>query len=412
MASRTRLDPAALAVALAGALVVAWMGLREFAFSDYELEALPSFTALAHGDVGGFFAAMPVYGGSLVIRAPFALLPDLWGGGSLAVYRSVAVPGLLAGVWLGLVLDRRMRKAGERLAARRVALLVCAASPVSVLALQIGHPEEILGAGLCVGAILLAARDHALLAGLLLGLALANKAWAVLAVVPVLLALPRRRGLALVVAGGVAAAIVVPVLKLMDAPANFLLTNTSEIFQPWQVWWFAGDTGQVVQGFYGVKPDYRAAPEWMSTLARPAVLAVCVGLALAWAWTGRRRPRFPDVLLLLAVVMLARCLVDPWNTSYYHLPFLFALVTWEVHARRGVPLLALTATLATWATFDLLPRYVAPDVQSLSYLAWAAPLAVALGLRLFAPTRFARLADPVSSRLRARLPTLGALVRP
>ncbi|HET8644488.1 MAG TPA: glycosyltransferase 87 family protein, partial [Vicinamibacteria bacterium] len=310
MAARTRLDPAALMLALAGALVIGWMGLREFAFSDYELEALPSFTALAHGDVAGFFAAMPVYGGSLVIRGPFALLPDLWGGGSLAVYRSVAAPGLLAGVWLGLVLDRRMRAAGQGLGARRVALLVCAANPVSLLALQIGHPEEILGAALCVGAVLVAARDHAALAGLLLGLALANKAWAVLAVVPVLLALPRRRGLALAVAAAVAAVIVVPVLKLMDAPANFLLTNTSEIFQPWQVWWFAGETGHVVQGFYGVKPDYRAAPDWMSSLARPATLGLGLALALAWAWTGRRRPRFPDVLLLLAFVMLARCLVD------------------------------------------------------------------------------------------------------
>jgi hypothetical protein len=31
-----------------------------------------------------------------VLRAPFALLPDLWGGGDNALFRSMAVPCLLA----------------------------------------------------------------------------------------------------------------------------------------------------------------------------------------------------------------------------------------------------------------------------------------------------------------------------
>ena len=70
---------------------------------------------------------------------------------------------------------------------------LCAANPITLRALDIGHPEELLGAVLCAGAVLAALRGRATLAGVLLGLAMANKAWAVLAIGPVLLALPERR---------------------------------------------------------------------------------------------------------------------------------------------------------------------------------------------------------------------------
>ncbi len=75
-----------------------------FAWSDYEAEARPAFEALVHGHLALFLQLTPVYGGSLVLRAPFALAPELWGGGELAVYRMVALPCLLSaaalGVWL------------------------------------------------------------------------------------------------------------------------------------------------------------------------------------------------------------------------------------------------------------------------------------------------------------------------
>jgi hypothetical protein len=46
-------------------------GMLSPAFSDYELEAEPSLQALREGDVDGFLALAPVYGGSLILRAPF-----------------------------------------------------------------------------------------------------------------------------------------------------------------------------------------------------------------------------------------------------------------------------------------------------------------------------------------------------
>jgi len=83
-------------LAAAGTATMAWLGLYGFAWSDYETEARPAFGALTHGHVLEFLRLAPAYGGSLVERAPFALLPGLWGGGELAVYRMVALPCLLA----------------------------------------------------------------------------------------------------------------------------------------------------------------------------------------------------------------------------------------------------------------------------------------------------------------------------
>src|SRR5271169_138788 len=99
-------------LAAAGTATMAWLGLYGFAWSDYETEARPAFEALAHGHLIGFLRLAPAYGGSLVERAPFALLPGLWGGGALAVYRMVALPCLLAVALLGVWLVARMRARG------------------------------------------------------------------------------------------------------------------------------------------------------------------------------------------------------------------------------------------------------------------------------------------------------------
>jgi hypothetical protein len=89
-------------LALTGSAALAWLGLYGFAWNDYEEEARPAFDALVHGHVTAFLRLAPAYGGSLVERAPFALVTRLWGGGELAVYRMVAVPCLLAAALLGV----------------------------------------------------------------------------------------------------------------------------------------------------------------------------------------------------------------------------------------------------------------------------------------------------------------------
>ena len=125
------------------------------------------------------------------------------------------------------------------------------ANPLTLRALELGHPEELLGGALCVAAVLLAARERPLWAGLALGLAIANKEWALLAVGPVLLALAPRPGawqwrrviLCLLCAGAVAAMVLAPLALV--APSGFAAprgaaTPQQEVFLPWQVWWFFG----------------------------------------------------------------------------------------------------------------------------------------------------------------------------
>ena len=62
----------ALLGALLGVAALCWLGLLDFAWSDYDREAAPALRPLAEGRVADFLALAPTYGGSLVLRAPTA----------------------------------------------------------------------------------------------------------------------------------------------------------------------------------------------------------------------------------------------------------------------------------------------------------------------------------------------------
>jgi hypothetical protein len=388
---RLRVRENALCAFLAGAgsATIAWLGLYGFAWSDYDTEARPAFTALTHGHVLEFLRLAPAYGGSLVERAPFALLPGVWGGGQLAVYRMVALPCLLAVAALGVWLVAQMRAAERPTLWRAVALGICVANPLTLRALELGHPEELLGGALCIAAVLLAAREHPLWAGLALGLAIANKEWALLAVGPVLLALPSRRALFMASAGAVAAIVLAP-LALVGSSGFVASTRgaaapPSTIFQPWQAFWFFGHHGAAVHGLFGeVKPGYRTAPGWVGILSHPLIVAVSWPLTvLAWR---RGRSGQSDALLLLALLLLLRCVLDTWDTVYYPIPFVLALLAWEsLGERRRPAVLALSSTVLAWVSFQWLPVHVSADLQAAFFLAWSLPLAAVLGLWLYAP---------------------------
>jgi hypothetical protein len=410
----------------AGSATIAWLGLYGFAWSDYESEAKPAFDALTDGHVLEFLRLAPAYGGSLVERTPFALLPGLWGGGTLAVYRMVALPCLLAAAALAVWLCARMRATSSSRLARAVTLGVCVANPLTLEALELGHPEELLGACLCVGAVLLAGGGRPIWAGVLLGLAIANKEWALLAVGPVLLALPRdaetslsdiassrtkavlraralgRRRVILCLTStcAVAAAVLAPLMLVSSgrfaANTSAVASSQSAIFQPWQVWWFFGWHGPLVHGLFGVpKLSYRTGPAWASEISHPLIVVVGFGLAAA-LWMRRRRRAetttlsVRDALLTLALVLLARCVLDTWDTTYYALPFVVALLSWEMcgESAHHPPLLALMSTILAWESFQGLPAQGAsPDTQAALFLAWTLPLGAMLALRLYAPRR-------------------------
>jgi hypothetical protein len=397
MRSRVRENALCVFLAAAGSATMAWLALYGFAWNDYEVEAQPAFSALTHGHLLDFLRLAPAYGGSLVERAPFALMPGLWGGGELAVYRLVALPCLLAAAALGVWLVAQMRVAERPTLWRAVVLGVCVANPLTLRTLELGHPEELLGGALCVAAVLLAARDRPLWAGVLLGLAIANKEWALLAVGPVLLALPSRRALCMLSAGAVTAIILAP-LALVGSSGFIASTRgaaapPSTIFQPWQAFWFLGHHGPVVHGLFGVvKPGYRTAPAWVGTVSHPLIIAIAAPLtALLW----RREHRQSDALLLLALLLLLRCLLDTWDTAYYLLPFVLALLAWEsLGDQRRPAVLALSSTVLAWISFQWLPLHVSADAQAIFFLAWSLPLAGVLGLWLYRPKLLSRRSRP------------------
>jgi Glycosyltransferase family 87 len=385
----------ALATLLACAMV-AYLGLENFAWSDYEHEVAPAFAALVHGHVGEFLRLAPAYGGSLVERAPFALLPSLWGGGALAVYRAAAAPCLLATALLGVWLLARMRAEGRPGPARALALLVCVANPMTLRALEIGHPEEVLGACLCVAAVLLAAGQRSLWAGLALGLAVANKEWALLAAGPVLLALPPGRRLSCsALAAAVAGAVLAP-LALVHAGSFVTTTRATAstggaIFEPAQLWWFFGHH---VSGAAAQAPGSRVGPAWIGAISHPSILVLGLLVSLE-LWRRERRAGATSArsaLLALALLLLLRCLLDTWDTSYYTLPFLLALLAWQVRGPLGeLPLLAAGSTALASVTFLWLPEHASNNLQAALFLAWSVPLAALLAAQLFTPSAFQRL---------------------
>jgi hypothetical protein len=408
---------------------MAWLGLYSFAWNDYEAEAEPALQALVHGHVLGFLQLAPLaYGGSLVERAPFALLAAPWGGDALAVYRLAALPCLAAAAALAVWLCAQLRAQRRSALSRALALALLVANPLTLDALELGHPEELLGASLCVAAVALAARRRAAWAAVALGLAIANKPWALLALGPVLLVLPagharwRARGACGLGALAVAAAVLAPLAlarsgSVLSADAG-VAAPSSTIFQPWQLWWFFGHHGALVHGLFGApKPGYRTGPAWAAAVSHPLVLGVGA-LVPALLWWRRRRRATPSVLaereglLALALLLLARCLLDTWDTAYYMLPFIFALTAWELDAparpsarARGVlaarlPVLALSGTLLAWVSCRWLPEHGAsPDLQAALFAAWALPLVVVLALALRSPARRARAAGGGRARL-------------
>ncbi|MBA2346801.1 MAG: hypothetical protein H0V81_00765 [Solirubrobacterales bacterium] len=401
---RRELPP--LLFCLVASCYLAAIGLVDFAFSDYDIEALPSATAIAEGRWGDFYDAAPLYGGSLLLRAPFARVTALLGGGELAVFRAFAVPAILAAAALGMVLFHRLR-ARSPLGAW-VALALCIVHPLFFAALQFGHAEELLGGVLCAAAVGAAISGRTWLAGALLGAALANKAWAVFAVVPVLSVLPTHgdRLRAGAIAGVIAAAVMVPLVLAAGrvTEGTRLATSSGTLFHPWQLFWFLGEPGNPTPG---APEGARIAPPLIAKLTHPLVALGGLGVGAVWALARSRidGARASDAALALALAFLTRCLLDTWSINYYFVPFVIVLLTWECGLRRRPPVLSGIVALATAASFNAL-RGTHVDLEGVVFLAWAVPLWFLLCARLFAPRRVSTALRGVHVTLAASMPSL------
>jgi hypothetical protein len=341
----------------------------------------PSIEALFHGDLHAFAAQQPMMGSfSLVLRAPFAALSTLGGDHKLLLeYRLGSFACVLALGVLGLVL-LRLGDAQRPTSQRVLFLGLLMAGPLTFKALFWGHPEELLAAALAVGGVVAAPR-RPLLAGLLIGLAVATKQWAWLAVLPALATMPRQRLRLVVVAGAVALAWALPMMigdlhrfvEQMRAAGH-----TGAGVTPSSIWWPFGYEidASLVDG--EMMRTYTVAG-WISSIAEPLVLAASLALSAAY-WRVRRERPAVDALALLALLLLLRCMLDPLSISYHNAPFVIALAAWEGLRRGGVPYVTIAANGCILLTAQLGAH---PDLLNAVYLAWAVPVAVYLGLVAF-----------------------------
>jgi len=394
------------ALAATATMVMLWAWNWPLHSNDWAGESAGPFAALLAGHLSAFLASAPSYGPSLMLRAPFALPASLAGGGELLIFRLAALPCALVLAALGVWLARELRRGGGPLVAAGATVALCAANPIAFKAVAIGHPEELASAALCAIAVLLAARGRTNLAALALGVAIANKQWAVLAIGPVLVALPAHRWRALMLAGIVAGGLEAPMLfaagvGVSSGTSRLIVNSTGPMFYPWQVWWFLGAPGHWHPGLGPLTPPgFRIPPSWIVGRAHPLIVWLSLPLTLFAAHRGLRRA---DALLLLALLLLLRCLLDPWDNIYYPLSFIVALLAWETAVAHRFPVAAASATAATWLIFDLLPHHLSVDLQSLSFvvpaaIAFAALAAVAFRRRR---VRVERTAPAAVSRAQA-----------
>jgi hypothetical protein len=293
----------------------------------------------------------------------------------------------LLGLYLAQLAIRRGRGPWEGVAI----VAVCLFNPLTFNALQTGHPEEILTAALAVAAVAVASQGHQWRAALLLGLALATKQWAVIAILPVLMALPSRR--LAVGAGAAAVAFLLVAPALIAQPHVFADSQSNVAFghrfiDAWNVWYpFAGSTaGHLVSGPHGVTvTPFSGGSALIGRYAHPLIVLCAFALPLGLA--ARRRSfalRGSEAMLLLALLALLRCALDPADNAYYHLPVLLAVAGWDGLAERGRTLwiigaAAIAAALSSWSS------QLEPQAFNLLYLGVVVPAIVAIGMALWRP---------------------------
>jgi hypothetical protein len=343
----------------------AWLSLTNIALGpqvpglapgDYPADAGPPIDALSHGHLQAFFHSHYVMGPfSLLLRAPFAALG---GGDALDAYRWGALPCVLAAGLLGLYLAQLARRRGSGTIVQAALVTVCLFNPMTFEALNQGHPEEILTAALAVGAVAVASEGHTRRAALLLGLALATKQWAVIAIFPVLMALPSRRARIPVGLGAAAVALVLVLPTAIAASDTFFAAQNNVALGHrfvgfWSAWYpFVGSSADHVV-FTPTDIVVAQAGEGGSTFigryAHPFIALVAIAVPLIFAWRrGSFRLSGPQAMALLALLALLRCVLDPVNNIYYHEPLILALVGWDALASRGIPVRSLVgAAIAT-----------------------------------------------------------------
>lgn len=151
----------------------AWLASTIAMTGDWPGDTWPAVHALAQGHVSDYLSAKAMMGPfATLVQTPFVALS---GASGLEAYRWAAFPCLLAAGLLGLYLAAIARRRGAPRLAQLLVAALCLVNPLTIEALQLGHPEELLTAALAVGAVATAWEGHARRTAVLLGLAIASK---------------------------------------------------------------------------------------------------------------------------------------------------------------------------------------------------------------------------------------------
>jgi glycosyl transferase family 87 len=382
-------------------LLAAWIATFADSSADWKVDAQPAVEALAHGRVGDYLGADALMGPfATLIQAPLVALSNTSGE---AAYPWVVFPCLLIAGFVGLYLSRIARRRGAgRLAQVLIAVLVLL-NPLTFEAIENGHPEEIFTAALAVGAVAAAVEHCARRAAVLLGLAVASKQWAVIAVLPMLMALPAARLRSAALAAVVAAVLFLPVI--VASPGSFFgvqsqAAGTGRVVTPWSAWYPAAASETEVYVVDGRKlvAEVDNPPSLADPLSHPLIVLLAFAVPLA---VGLRRGlplSASDAFALLALVALLRCVLDPVDNLYYHEPLLLTLIGWDAFTARGLPLRSLLGTgiaVLFWRAWHDLSN---PAAFNLVYLSVAAGLGLALLSSLFRPFHWTGVSSSITFR--------------
>jgi hypothetical protein len=391
-----------LPLGLIGAVSL-WLTSTIATTGDWSGDTWPAVHALAQGHISDYLSTKAMMGPfATLVQAPFVALS---GASGLGAYRWAALPCLFAAGALGVYLAAIAGRRGASSLTQLLIAALCLVNPLTFEALKLGHPEELLTAALAIGAVATASEGHRWRTAILLGLAVASKQWAVIAILPALMALPSRRARAALVAAAIVVVLTLP--SLIAAPGSFSnvqsnAASTERIATPWSVWYPATSVKTEVHHVDGIRlvAHVHEPPPLVGALSHPLIVLLALGLPLA---LGLRRGHLGlsglDAMALLALLALLRCALDPVDNLYYHAPLLLALLGWDALASRGLPVRGLAGTALAFLFFHWSHNLSDVAAFNLAYLAVVSAGGLAMLATLLWPHRW--------TGIPARVPRIG-----